>query len=353
MGDATVTLPDAPQRASCTCPAGGACRHILVAILAMRSGGRDAVAPEPGITDSPSAGSPASALPEVLALDDATLQKWAGKPLFRKALRRLANGLEVVIEGGAPLTIAIPALQITCRWFPGAGFDGMLCGCHAAGPCEHRVLAILGVQARHGRAIVAEAAAMLEAASGAPRTRAEVLAAVGGMLHELVIHGFSCAADATVERMQTLAVSAHGVDLPRLERLLETLAEETRLLLARSAAADTHNLLGAAAQAAALRLALAARPTARLVGEHRSRYDDIGTLELAGMGARRWRTRSGYVGLTVYFWDAVSHAWATWSDARPAEQAEQFDPARRYLADGPWPGCACPGEAARSRLRLM
>jgi hypothetical protein len=125
-----------------------------------------------------------------------------------------------------------------------------------------------------------------------------------------------------------------------------------RLLLARGAEADTHNLLGAAAQVEALRRALV-RPTARLVGEHRSRYDEIGTLELTGMGARRWRTRSGYVGLTVYFWDPVGKAWATWSDTRPTNLAEQFDPARRYLAEGPWLGCSCPGEAARCRLRLM
>jgi hypothetical protein len=146
-------------------------------------------------------------------------------------------------------------------------------------------------------------------------------------------------------------VSAHGVDLPRLERSLRALADEVALYLARDAQAATAGLLATAARVEALCHALA-RPTPALVGQHRSQYERVGDLELVGMGARRWRTRSGYAGLTVFFWDRTARGWATWTEARPAGQGG-FEPAERYVQDGPWSGCTSPLEASRSAVRLL
>ena len=58
-------------------------------------------------------------------------------------------------------------------------------------------------------------------------------------------------------------------------------------------------------------------PKPALIGQHRTVYDKVGDIQLVGMGARRWRTKSGYVGLTVYFWDRSATDWATWSESRP------------------------------------
>ena len=69
-------------------------------------------------------------------------------------------------------------------------------------------------------------------------------------------------------------------------------------------------------------------------------------VDLVGLGAQQWRTRSGYAGLTVFFWDLAARRWATWSDSRPAYYASvQFDPAQRYSSEGAWPDAP----AARGR----
>jgi hypothetical protein len=257
----------------------------------------------------------------------------------------------VALVHGPPLVITLPVLNIVCRWVPGSGLDGMLCDCHAPGPCEHRVAAVLAAQAAAGVRALEEDTTALEAATGAPRTRAEVLAAVGDVLAELVGQGVSRAAQALYEELQTLAVSAHGVDLPRLERQLNALADEVRLLRARDAQADTRNLLRAAATVEALRTALA-HPTPALVGVHRSRYDPVGRLELLGLGAGRWRTRSGYHGVTAYFWDIGGRQWATWTEARPLTAPGGFDPAARFRDQGPWLGCPSVAQTSGSRVRL-
>jgi hypothetical protein len=93
------------------------------------------------------------------------------------------------------------------------------------------------------------------------------------------------------------------------------------------------------------------KPVPALVGLHRSHYHRVGELDLIGLGARVFRTPSGYAGLTVYFWDLGGERWVSWTDARPTPIA--FDPVARYTAPGPWTGCEAPRLAAASRVRLL
>jgi hypothetical protein len=352
----TVDLAAAPAQSKCSCPATGVCRHILAAVMflrgaaPMRSAEGELRNEDPSAVPQPAVRTPNSG-EEVLAVEDEALTKWAGKPLVRKATEALAAGFPADIEEAGPLVVRFPTWNAVCRWMPGGGLDGMVCSCHAPGPCAHRVAAVLAYQAARGRRRIATEEAALEASAGAPRTRDEVLASVGAVLREMVQLGLSRLSRAAAERLRTLAVSAHGVDLPRLERLLRALADEAALYLARDAQAASAGLLGTASRTLALCHALA-RPTPALVGQHRSHYERVGDLELVGMGARQWRTRSGYTGLTVYFWDRAARGWATWTEARP-EGVGGFDPAARYTQDGPWSGCTSPEEASRTALRLL
>jgi hypothetical protein len=342
----TVDLSAAPAQSKCSCPAGGVCRHILVAIMHLRAAAPPpAAAPASATEKAPQAGE------EVLAVEDEALTKWAGKPLLRKALQALAAGFTAEFEEGTPLVMRFPRWNVVCRWMPGGGLAGMVCSCHAREPCAHRVAAVLAYQAARGKRQIEAEESALEASAGAPRTREEVLASVGAVLREAVLLGLSRLSRAAEERLRTLAVSAHGVDLPRLERVLRALADEVALYLARDAQAASAGLLGTASRIEALRRALA-QPTPALVGQHRSHYEKVGDLELVGMGARQWRTRSGYSGLTVYFWDRSARAWATWTEARPLGVGG-FDPAARYTQDGPWSGCTSPAESSRSAVRLL
>jgi len=349
VGDATALLTLPPSQSSCTCPAAGVCRHVLAALIFVRESG-----PLPDTEGTGAAPGP-SAVAEILAVDDGSLARWAGKALVARASRSLAFGPPAEIEEAGAVVVRFPGRNVTCRWMPGGGLAGTLCSCHAPAPCQHRVAAVLAVQAARGARDLAGAAAALEPPADAPRTRDEVRASLGSVLAAVVTSGTSRVSRATADRLRTLAVSAHGVDLPRLERLVRTLADEVELALARHAQADPARLLAAAARADVLRVALA-RPTPALVGAHRSHYEPAGEIELVGLGARAWQTRSGYAGLTVYFWDRSARTWSTWTDARPTTLRTTagggFDPRARYLTAGPWSGLPNPSHASRHVLRL-
>lgn len=336
--DVEVRVPVVLARATCSCASLTVCRHVLAAVLALRA---TAAAPD---------AQGASGEEELLGLADDALAAWAGAARWRRALAVVARGVDVYCEAGTSFVLRLPAQHVTCHWLPGAGTAGMLCSCHAAGVCDHRVIAVLAAQVRAGRRTVAAELGVLPEPRGAPRPRAAVLATVGNLLAELVGVGVSRLTHAAEQRLRTLALSAHGVDLPRLERALRVLGEATRGLLGR----ETHATLGAwmeaAARVEALRAGLAAG-RATLVGEHRTRYEDVGTLELAGVGAHRWRNAAGRIGLTVVFRDLAAPRWVTWTDAR-AETVAGFDPGRRYAEAGPWRGCASPQSLIGRRVRL-
>lgn len=371
LADAVVDVLAIVSKSTCSCPATGVCRHILAALVFLRDDtdwGREEastakeasrdVAVAPDLTGLASSRAPevapvaATSPSDVLgALDDDAIQQWAGKATFRKGLKALAARPQVEIETAPALVIRFPARNITCRWMPGTGLEGLICSCRAEFVCEHVVTALLAYQVSLGKRKIASEEAVLKESAGAPRSRAEVLASVATVLREIVALGLARVSEASAQRLTTLAVSAHGVDLPKLERMLKTLADELRLALKRDAQASSANLLLQTARVEALRAGLSRGFPAGLVGQHRTRYHEVGQIKLHGLGAQKWRSQGGYQGLTLYFWDESRQGWSTWSESRPLDQAG-FDPAGRYEGDGPWDGCASVREAARSIVQL-
>ncbi|WP_254512444.1 SWIM zinc finger family protein [Anatilimnocola floriformis] len=359
FADAAVEVPELPSKSRCNCPATGVCRHILSALLYLRDDPQLAAldAPVQGelFADDVAATATAATLlspAEVIGVaTDEEIQKWAGKPTLKKAQKFLAGSPPFEIETEAALVIRFPTRNLTCRWLASGGLLGMVCSCQAETVCEHVVAAVLVYQASLGKRTIVVEQTLLEESSGAPRTRAEVLASVGAVLHETVANGIARLSAATAQRLVTLAVSAHGVDLPRLERMLAGLAQEMQLVVRRDAQASTAQVLLGLCRLEALRAGLEKNPLPVLVGQHRSTYYEVGQLNLTGVGAQWWRSKGGYHGVTVYFWDESAKDWASWSESRPIGQTG-FDPIGRFRADGPWAGCGAPSEAARSTVRL-
>ncbi len=349
VGEFEVTLPEAgPTRATCSCPAAGVCQHILMAILFLQQG-----APENGGRSE--AEKPVGE--ELCALTREEMEKWAGKAAFSAGLRlALQAPSQILRERG--LVVRFLNLNAECHCVPGGGLEGMIVSGFKADERRLKIAAVIVLQRANGVEWRAEEgnSGVLEGAAGAPRSREEILTATQVLLSETLRNGLSRLSVATQQRYATLAVSALGVNLPRLSLLLRSLGDETGSALARNALADPGRMLNAMARTAALCTALtkpeaAARP--ELVGWHRTRYDEVGHLDLSGVAAWPWRTASGYEGLTVLFWDSIAGCWNSWSESRPRQQQRDFNPVGRYTQPGPWEGAESPRQLAHSRLRLM
>jgi hypothetical protein len=365
VGEFDVTLPESgPATATCSCPAAGVCQHILTAVLFVQGGrtglsartedGRPAHvavrAPSPSAEEGPSAEQ------ELMAITSDQLERWAGKAAFKAGLKLASQSApEIVRERTVRFRFA--AMNVEVRFLPGGGLDGVIVSGGKGDGRQFVVAAVVGFQSAEGKEwrLPVESAA-LEASAGAPRTRSEVLDSGQALLEETLANGLLRLSAANQQRWATLAVSALGVNLPRLALLWRGIGDEAALVLARDARSDPARLLARMAQAHALCTALqngGDHPRADLVGLHRTRYDEVGNLDLIGAAAWPWRTASGYEGLTVLFWNASAKRWNSWTESRPRYQLAGFQPVARYSQPGPWEGAESPRQLARSSFRLM
>jgi hypothetical protein len=294
---------------------------------------------------------------ELLGYSWDILAKWVGRKVLREALGLVDGSPDVEVVESRAVTVRFPTSSVECKYFPGAGLEGMVTTAPSRSRERFLAAAVLAYQRRQG--IVHEggrpASSTLQAASGAPRTREEVLQSARSLLEELVAIGIAHVSGAARDRLQTLGVSCVGANLPRLALALRALSDEVALTLRRDAQADDTRLFTMLARTYALCQALAAAGEAAppaLVGRHRSRYDETSTLELSGAAAYAWRTQSGYHGLTVLFWDPAARQWCSWSDSRPRTRDLWFNPVARYDQDLPWPGASTGRQMSRMRFQL-
>jgi hypothetical protein len=341
-----VAIPESgPAKAKCSCPSAGICQHIIAAVLFLQR-------------DDSGSGEPAAitAERELLSFTHEQLESWAGKAAFRLALQLASQShAELSVEGG--LVIRLPTHNAQCHYAPGAGLDGIIVSGKAKDERRVAVAAVIAFQKLKG--VIWESppdtAATLEESAGAPRSRSEVLDIAMQLFGEILDNGLARVSSSTQQRLATLSVSALGVNLPRLSLALHGLSDECALAIARDASSDLGRMLTRMAHAYALCMALQqggvdSRPD--LVGWRRTRYEELGNLDLIGVSAWPWRTASGYTGLTLLFWDTVGKRWNSWTESRPSHQQEGFQPVARYTQPGPWDGAESPRQLSRSSFRL-
>lgn len=399
-----------PAHAQCTCQAGGVCQHILAAAIALQRMGNAAVAghnpagnaQETGAVgvgvgaaatagavaatdraDPVSDGALAGAVPDsaiaalhasLLAMPQAALVKHAGKPGYRWAWQfvhdlDLERGLR--LGGERHIVIGFQHPRITLRYL-GGGVESLVADVQTSHLAKHQVAAVLAYRRAHGiddpppEAPGKARSATLDlgkdhappgsAADTQQASRDRLRSAVLQLLVACVALGLSHLSRSIHERFATLAVWAQGAEYYRLALLLRRIADHVELLLERAGGADERRLFDEMALACGLVGALAAAAAQgaappHLVGRARSRYEEIGSLELLGLGAHAWRSGSGYVGMTMVFWSPTDQAFHTCTDARP-ELQRAFDPRARYKAPGPWNGLGAPEQATGRCVRL-
>jgi hypothetical protein len=379
-----------PQHARCSCPAPGLCKHILAAVLWLRTLPATPPAPPPAPAASPAgpvgpdslaAAAPAGVpgpspvpaaevpgatpdpLAEVLALDSAALFKAAGVTATRQAAKTPGAGLEWRVQG-ATLVIELAGLGVTCRWVAGAGFGGMVSEVAAGQRKVVHLMALAALRAALGQplawppGLAPEAAGGPEPATLTPGERA-FLGQVRSTLHELLHTGLSHASALVGSRLLALNMSARSEGLPRLAALLRNLGGMVELLVRHDHQAQERDALALMSRIGALCEALLACSEGRdpallpaLRGALRRSFDETGELELLPLGAHWWQTLGGARGLSLALWDVHGARLLQAGMARPDASDPAFTRLGAWSAQAFWPGAGTAAQMAASPLLL-
>ncbi|MGG4478602.1 hypothetical protein [Paenibacillus illinoisensis] len=162
------------------------------------------------------------------------------------------------------------------------------------------------------------------------------------MLADLLKTGLARLPQSYMAQLETLAVAAHSGNLPDVERSLRGIQGELQLFFNRHIRFSMQTMLDRVSK---LYLALqvleqertSAYMQSQLIGSFRSKYYTVPQLHLYGLGADAWETRSGYRGITYYFYCFEDEEIYTYSDVRAVYYEDNsFSYAEHYGAFTPW-----------------
>lgn len=162
------------------------------------------------------------------------------------------------------------------------------------------------------------------------------------LLQELLLTGLARLPESMLARLEIAAVTAHSGELPEVERQLRGLKGDLELFFNRHIRSSMGVLLDRITRLElSLKLLeeqqLSLPQLAELAGEHRSRYFTAPRLQLYGLGAEPWETRSGYRGITYYFYCPDDQGVYTYTDARPVfYERNEFVFGVHYASFAPW-----------------
>ncbi|MCP1184688.1 hypothetical protein [Paenibacillus sp. 1781tsa1] len=162
------------------------------------------------------------------------------------------------------------------------------------------------------------------------------------MLAGLLKTGLARLPQSYMAQLETLAIAAHSGNLPDIERSLRGIQGELQLFFNRHIRFSMQSMLDRVSK---LYLALqvleekkvSAIQQSQLIGSFRSKYYTVPSLHLYGLGADAWETRSGYRGITYYFYCFDDEEIYTYSDVRAVYyDDQQFSYTEHYSAFTPW-----------------
>jgi len=331
VGAQRVVLDETgPSQASCSCPAPGCCQHILTACLWLSE--QDVAAPAPAAE---------GVAQETPSLE--TIRKWAGADDFRRALRLVQADHRSTQDDRSEF---VGDLEV--RLIPGSPLDAAITNAPARLKRAYIAAGALAVLAAKGVELPFETA-------GRGPLRLELLADLQGLLEEAVETGLNHLSRSMLARLHSLSIQCRVGGLIRVSLEAESCAKEIDWLLERHARADQARFFDRMTRLHALAESIRQQgqnAAEAYVGSVRSRYGEIGTLDLVGVGCYPWETDSGFVGLTMLFWSRTAGLYYSWSDSRPKHSLGGFTAEQRFRDASPWAGGRLLMHLARNRFVL-
>ncbi|MEH7457942.1 SWIM zinc finger family protein [Bacillus sp. JJ1127] len=324
----TVTLTDDIRSYSCTCEARSICKHVIMALLEAK---KMYQGEEKTKVDF-------SALLNVDVRSIISEKMWA-EMMFRETFQP-----KVVLEEEAALIATFPEENIIVRFLTAESVADAICTCKAEGICRHKAEAVYWYQKEKG---LSHETKQMSSLIIAP----EKLSVFKEMIERVVHFGLTRLTENTIYEIEQLSVKARSLKLAKLENLFRKLGADIGL----------YRMKHASFQMAFYRQTLSAIYEHILLLERhhlqespfRSEYYEVPPLTLHAFGASGWQTKSGYVGVTYYFYNREQEKWITYTQSRPMfYEGSSTTPEELHERQVPW-GIAGKGyELSRSSFQL-
>ncbi|PEF76415.1 hypothetical protein CON94_04250 [Bacillus pseudomycoides] len=324
----TVTFTGDIRSYSCSCEARSICKHVIMALLEAKKmyEGEENIKVD------------FSALLNVNVRNIVSEKMWA-EMMFRETFQQ-----KFVLEEEGALIATFREENITVRFLTAESVAAAICTCKAEGICRHKAEAVYWYQKEKG---ISHETKQMHPLIIAP----DKLSIFKEMIEQIVHFGLTRLTENTIYEIEQLSVKARSLKLAKLENLFRKLGADIGL----------YRMKHASFQMASYRQTVSAIYEHILLLERhhlqespfRSEYYEVPPLILHAFGASGWQTKSGYVGVTYYFYNREQEKWITYTQSRPMfYEGSSTTPEELHERQVPW-GIAGKGyELSRSSVRL-
>ncbi|WP_433921018.1 hypothetical protein [Paenibacillus taichungensis] len=328
----------------CSCPADNICKHILISILYYQREHQTEDTLNQGEAASSAQLEPESGLVTesrfrwMVESDLAPLIKSYSSSLVEEVLFRLRYPEQIEVLEDSLLTVRLVKQEIEVSFTEEASLAKALCKVKQTAGNMSKLEALLRYRMQQGLDDIEAISGRVHDTKFSLQTVRECRSMLAGLLKT----GLARLPQSYMAQLETLAIAAHSGHLPDVERSLRGIQGELQLFFNRHVRFSMQSMLDRVSK---LYLALqvleqekvSAFKQSQLIGSFRSKYYTVPELHLYGLGADAWETRSGYRGITYYFYCSDDAEIYTYSDVRAVYYEDnQFSYTEHYGSFTPW-----------------
>ncbi|MFS0916428.1 hypothetical protein [Brevibacillus sp. 179-C 1.1 NHS] len=320
------------NRFSCSCPSDKICKHVIIAIVYYAQNHLQAGAEA---EDQPETYKPDFSW--LLQLQPTQIVKAFTSAQLEEVLFRLDYVEEIEVVETSFLTIRLCTQDVSVSFDSDSEIGKSMCSCKAKGNCLHKLETILRYRALHQLYDREQLHASVTDVS----YENEVVAEAKALIAEIIGIGLAKLSQTICTRLELLAIAAHNGNLPRVEKDIRGIHGELNLFFQRHVKFSTEALLDRLSRVYVSLVALEktdqTEAKKQLLGSFKSKYHMIPQLSLYALGANPWETRSGYKGITYYFFSLGDQRLYTYTEARPVYyEGISFSFKDSYKGKVPW-----------------
>ncbi|MGG1659921.1 hypothetical protein [Brevibacillus sp. NRS-1366] len=334
-------------RFSCSCPSDKICKHVIIAIVYY---GQHLFTSDP-------AGEAAEVYkPDfgwLLRLTSEQITKTFTASQIEEVLFRLEYPEEIESAETSFLTVTLLTQKVMVTFEPDSEIAKSMCSCKAKGNCIHKLEALL----RYRKVNEIHDHTELQESSTDVSYDHQVVREVKELIGEVLGIGLAKLPNTICTRLELLAIAAHNGNLPNVEKDIRGLGGDLSLFFQRHVQFSKEGLLERLTRVYLGLLALEkverSEQKKQLLGSFKSKYHTIPQLRLYALGANPWETRSGYKGITYYFFAFDDRRIYTYTEARPVYyEGTSFSFTNSYKGKSPWSDLITMEELAGSQVTL-
>ncbi|MGW7158724.1 hypothetical protein [Paenibacillus taichungensis] len=328
----------------CSCPADNICKHILISILYYQREHQTEDTLNQGEAASSEELEPDSGLVTesrfrwMVESNLAPLIKSYSSSLIEEVLFRLRYPEQIEVLEDSLLTVRLVKQEIEVSFTEEASLAKALCKVKQTAGNMAKLEALLRYRMQQGLDDTEAISGRVHDTKFSLQTVRECRSMLAGLLKT----GLARLPQSYMAQLETLAIAAHSGHLPDVERSLRGIQGELQLFFNRHVRFSMQSMLDRVSK---LYLALqvleqekvSAFKQSQLIGSFRSKYYTVPEQHLYGLGADAWETRSGYRGITYYFYCSDDAEIYTYSDVRAVYYEDnQFSYTEHYGSFTPW-----------------